>query len=359
MSATRRSAPASAVVALLDALEAIGGDGKAALKSAGLRYRICDLRDGQVSYVPRSSFARFSQECVLQFEEHGCRRDARPRFPVDRLKMLCLIASACPTLDIAIAMVIEFHRIAMAETRMLSLDINDDVATLTMDIPLKERRVGDLLVTMYGLTMFHRLFGWLTGEEIRLTGVTLAYPSALEVPAFNELLQLRPVFDASHDSIAFPAACLARPIMQNFQDIDRLFALFPFDLLPPNYDKGQLSDHIRVALRAALARRESLPGLTDLATMFGLSAATLRRRISSEDTTLVHLRESCRRDVAYDLLLGSNLSIKNIASRLQYCDSATFRRAFRKWTGHSPSEFRNMEANSSATAQFPSIALTH
>lgn len=345
MQVLRRSAPATAVVALLDALEEIGGDGEAALKSANLPYTSNDLRDGRIVDVPRSSFARFSQECVLQFEDYGCRRDARPRFPVDRLKMLCLTMSACPTLDIAIAMAIEFHRIAMSELRMLSLNIENDQAILIMNIPLRERRVGDLLVTMYGLATFHRLFGWLTGEEIRLSRVTLAYPSGLEEPAFNELLQLKPRFDAAHDSIAFPARFLQRPIIRSFADLERLFTLFPFDLLPPDYGTGLLSDHIRGVMKAAFARREELPGLARLAEMFGLTTATLRRRIASEGTTLVQLRESCRREAAMDLLLASNLSIKEIAARVQFNDSATFRRAFRKWTGHSPSEHRKaMEA---------------
>lgn len=344
MRVSRRSAPTSAVVALLDALEAIGGDGDVALKSAHIPYSAHDLRCGEIAEVSRASFARFAQECVLRFEEHGCRRDGRPRLPVDRLKLLCLTMMACPTLEIAIGMAIEFHRIAMGEARMLSLTVDQDQATLVMDIPLRERRVGDLLVTMYGLAMFHRVFGWLTGEEIRLSQVTLAYPAELEESALNELLQLKPSFDALKDSIAFPASFLRRPIIRTYSDLERLFTLFPFDLLPPDYETGLLSDHIRAVMKAAFARREKVPGLPHLAQIFGLTTVTLRRHLASEGTTLVQLRESCRREAAMDLLLSSGLSIKEIAARVQFSDTATFRRAFRKWTGHSPSQYRNVIA---------------
>lgn len=341
MSLVRRSAPASAVVALLDALEAVGGDGDAALKAAGLYHLARELREARLEQVPRSAFARFAQEAVLTFEEQGCLRDRRPRFPVRQLKMLCHLMSACPTLDIGIRMAIDFHATALGERWTMDLRVSGDRATFAMNIPLRERTVGDLLVLMYGLTTFHRLFGWLTGEELTLLSVHLTFPAALEEPALNELLQMKPVFDAGEDSFSFPATTLSRPIVRGYADIERLFMLFPFDLLPPDYGDGRITDLIRFALRAAFARREAVPGMPRLAKMFGLTPATLRRRIAAEGTTLVALRKACRLEAALDLLQGSNLSIKEIAARVQFNDTATFRRAFRDWTGKSPSGFRN------------------
>lgn len=340
MNFIRRSAPASAVVALLDALEVVGGDGDAALKAAGLYHLAGELREARVAQVPRSAFARFAQEAVLTFEEQGCLRDRRPRFPVRHLKMLCHLMSACPTLDIGIRMAIDFHATALGGRWTMDLTVSDDYATYSMNIPYRERTVGDLLVLMYGLTTFHRLFGWLTGEELTLLSVGLAFPADLEEPALNELLQMKPVFDASEDSFSFPASALSRPIVRGYSDIERLFTLFPFDLLPPDYGDGRIGDLIRFALRAGFARREAVPGVARLAEMFGLTPATLRRRIADEGTSLIALRKACRMEAALDLLQESNLSIKEIAARVQFNDTATFRRAFRAWAGKSPSDFR-------------------
>lgn len=336
----RWTAPGSAVTALLDAYESVGGDGDAALRRTGLAYLTTELRQGGGVEVPRSLFARFAQESVLAFEEHVCIRDDRPRFPVSRLRMLCLTMLACPTLRIAIETAIEFHRIAMNDVPMLALRCEGGTATLIMGIPRREHSIGDLLVTMYGLTTFHRLFGWLTGEEIRLSRVGLAYPARLEQSAFNDLLQLKPEFDAPHDSIAFPAVCLDRPVIRSYAELQNLFTLFPFDLLPPDYGAGALSDHAGAAIRSALLRRDDVPGLDQLSRMFGLSTATFRRRLAAEGTSLVKIRQACRQDIAVDLLKRSRLSIKEIAERVQFNDTATFRRAFRTWTGRSPSDFR-------------------
>ncbi|MBS0505147.1 MAG: AraC family transcriptional regulator ligand-binding domain-containing protein [Proteobacteria bacterium] len=328
------------MTALLDAYENIGGDGDAALRRSGFAYLTAELREGRVEEVPRSLFARFAQESVLTFEQHGCIRDDRPRFPVSRLRMLCLTMLACPTLRLAIETAIEFHRIAMNDFPMLALRVEGGTATLLMNIPRLEHSVGDLLVTMYGLTTFHRLFGWLTGEEIRLSHVGLAYPGRLEQPAFNDLLQLKSNFDSAHDSISFPAACLDRPVIRSYADLQNLFTLFPFDLLPPDYGAGALADHAGAAIRSALLRRDDIPGLDQLSRMFGLSTATFRRRLTAEGTSLVKIRQACRQEIAVDLLERSRLSIKEIAERVQFNDTATFRRAFRAWTGRSPSDFR-------------------
>ncbi len=327
-------------MALLKALENIGGDGEAALRRAGLGYLIADVRRGLIIDLPRSLFARFAQECVLAFEQHGCARDRRPRFPVARLRMLCLVMLACPTLHIAVQAAIEFHSMVMNDRRMLELTIASDTATLYMDIPMRERSVGDLLVTMYGLTAFHRLFGWLTGGEIQLTRVTLAYRASLEQSAFNDLLQLEPEFGRSRDSISFPASCLARPVIRTYAELQNLFALFPFDLLPPDYGSTALAHQTGAAVKSAILRREGVPDLPQLARMFGLSIATFRRRLQAEGTSLIKLRREKRFEIAVDLLSRSRLSIKEIATRLHFNDTATFRRAFRSWTGRSPAAFR-------------------
>lgn len=340
MAGLRRAVPATAVLALLDALEEIGEDGQAAVRSAGLAFDVQDARDGRVLDVLRSSFAQFAQECILRFEAHGCRRDRRPRFPVSRLRLMCLAMLACPTLDKAIEAAVEFHFIAMREVRILSCNVENEQALLTMDIPFSERTIGDLLVTIYGLATFHRIFGWLIGEEIMLSEVTLTYSSGMDEPVFLEMLQIRPTLRAEHDSFSFSGSYLRRPIVRNYSDLERLFSMFPFDLLPPEYEGGLLSDHVRVVMKSAIARREKLPGLKRIAEIFGLTTATLRRRLASEGWTLLKLRECCREEVAVELLAGSKLTIKQIAARVQFSDSATFRRAFRKWTGQSPSDYR-------------------
>ncbi len=338
--ASRLAVPAEAVCILIDALEEIGRDVAQTLARAGIAARIGDLREGRIREVPQSAFIRLCEECVLEFEHYGCVRDRRPRFPVERLKMMCQVMLPCPTLESALQSAIEFHTLAMDGQQHMELRREGETARLILHHPAGKRWIGDLLVIMYGLSSFHRLAGWLIGEEIQLSAITLVFPAKAQVPAFNELLPVRPECEANWNSIAFPAAYLKRPGIRSYADLQRLFQLFPFALTPPDYGTAQFADHVRSLYRTFFARNDALPTANDIASIFSVSASTLRRRLAQENVSLTQIRQSCRRALAMELLAGSRLSVKEISARLQFHDVATFRRAFRTWTGLPPSAYR-------------------
>jgi AraC-like DNA-binding protein len=78
-----------------------------------------------------------------------------------------------------------------------------------------------------------------------------------------------------------------------------------------------------------------------------LAPRTLRRRLRSEGTTFSALMEDDRKERALLLLRGSGLSIRQIGERLGYSDTANFTRAFRRWTGLTPSRYRTELRSSS------------
>jgi transcriptional regulator GlxA family with amidase domain len=48
-----------------------------------------------------------------------------------------------------------------------------------------------------------------------------------------------------------------------------------------------------------------------------------------------------RQAVATELLENTHLGIKQVAERVGFADATSFRKAFRKWTGRAPSDFRS------------------
>jgi AraC-like DNA-binding protein len=54
------------------------------------------------------------------------------------------------------------------------------------------------------------------------------------------------------------------------------------------------------------------------------------------------LLEACRLDAAQRLLSDPRNKVIEVADRLGYRDAANFTRAFRRWTGASPREFRRV-----------------
>ncbi|OUR97563.1 hypothetical protein A9Q81_12865 [Gammaproteobacteria bacterium 42_54_T18] len=71
-----------------------------------------------------------------------------------------------------------------------------------------------------------------------------------------------------------------------------------------------------------------------------MSPRTLHRLLSKENTKYRELVAKVRIDRAKEMLQQTQYSISQIAHELGYTDAANFTRAFRKFEGMSPSEFR-------------------
>jgi AraC-like DNA-binding protein len=69
----------------------------------------------------------------------------------------------------------------------------------------------------------------------------------------------------------------------------------------------------------------------------GCSRQTLYRRLKAENTTFEQVVERLRRRLALRLLREKDASVKEVAYRLGFSDPAAFSRAFKRWTGSSPS----------------------
>jgi AraC-like DNA-binding protein len=77
-----------------------------------------------------------------------------------------------------------------------------------------------------------------------------------------------------------------------------------------------------------------------VARALGCSRQTLYRRLKAEGVTFVELLDALRRRLALRFVREQGLSVKESAYRLGFSDPAAFSRAFKRWTGKSPSGAR-------------------
>ena len=92
--------------------------------------------------------------------------------------------------------------------------------------------------------------------------------------------------------------------------------------------------HLEPLLAAGPVRIE------DVARDLGFSRQTLYRRLKAEGMTFEQLLDELRRSLALRLIRDQGLTVKDAAYRLGFSDPAAFSRAFKRWTGASPSALR-------------------
>ncbi|MEV0344024.1 AraC family transcriptional regulator [Nocardia sp. NPDC050713] len=96
------------------------------------------------------------------------------------------------------------------------------------------------------------------------------------------------------------------------------------------------------AVRDELVRDPAaIPDLPQVAAALFLSCRTLSRRLNAEGTSFRALVDEVRRARSEQLLGHTRLTTEQVASRLGYAESASFIRAFRRWNGCPPQEFRS------------------
>lgn len=101
------------------------------------------------------------------------------------------------------------------------------------------------------------------------------------------------------------------------------------------------ADGLELAIRARLRDTLADPDadMDRIARLLGMSVRTLQRRLSSGGRSWSDVVEAFRRDEAARLLPGTTPLVE-VAARLGYRDQSSFTRAFRRWTGQTPAQWR-------------------
>jgi AraC-like DNA-binding protein len=104
----------------------------------------------------------------------------------------------------------------------------------------------------------------------------------------------------------------------------------------------RFSSRVRAALARSLEQGRS--SVDDVARALAVSPRTLQRRLEEEGTTFGAVCDATRRAAAFEHLRDRRLGIKETAFRLGFSEPSTFYRAFRRWTGDTPANYRRAYA---------------
>lgn len=335
-------APSAPIVRhLLDMVEHYAGAAQLVVARAQIAHTAATLRDPRWTVALTSrDFARLFAHCIWVLEAWASAQDRRAPLAKPEFDLLCHCVITCRSLRDVIERAIHFTAMVGPRAGTLSLTLDQDQATLGMASNRSIRNSCAYLCDLTGLSSFHRLFGWLIGEEIALSAVNMAYPPLLD-PALAAHVMPHPLaHHAPCNGMRFSAALLDRPVQRSSGELEQLLTFFPFDLSAPQSKETPLSGLIGQIFGAAMERAEPLPGARDLARQFHISTATLKRRLAAEGTGLAQLKEARRSALAQRMLTDQRLPLSAIAQRLHYSDTAAFSRAFHGWTGMSPTRWR-------------------
>ena len=101
---------------------------------------------------------------------------------------------------------------------------------------------------------------------------------------------------------------------------------------------------IRQELMNELQDRGRFPSFDHICDFLHMSSQVVRRRLAEEGTSYQKIKDAVRSDLVTDLLAKPEMAIGDIAERAGFSEPAALSRAFKKWTGLTPAQYREQKS---------------
>lgn len=177
----------------------------------------------------------------------------------------------------------------------------------------------------------------LTGREFSPLRIELRRPVPSCVEDFNALLRAPLQFGAQKNCMVFTAESIERRLDAGNPELAQHNDAIAARYLA-NTEIRSVAVRVRELLTTKLAYGE--PSEENVARSLNLSVRTLQRKLIDSGTTYRRVLDNTRRDMALSYLKVSLYSVTTITYMLGYSATSSFTRAFRRWTGQSPTDWR-------------------
>jgi len=286
-----------------------------------------------------AAFSRWYLQVLLLLDKHAAGSEPMSRVEVE---MMCRCTLSARNLGEAMTLVGQYSEMLHPRAGKQELSTDGDVARFTLDSLRVERSVASDLADIAGLFAFGQLFEWLVGGSLALRQVGIGPVSRDDLLPFLRLFNAPVLVGSDVYSLEYDLASLERPIVAASGEFEDFFEVFPCGFF--QIRRALLNRQVAALLSAAIRQSLPLPSLRQVASTLALSPSTFRRRLLTEGTHYREIKEHCLREVAEDLLKETEISVGQLAVRLGFHDTDTFRNAFRRWAGESPSAWREKAA---------------
>ena len=106
---------------------------------------------------------------------------------------------------------------------------------------------------------------------------------------------------------------------------------------------SSLIEGVRRVLRTELLKDTC--SVAAVACLFSMHRRTLHRHLRTEGVAFRQVANEIRFEIACDLLANTEMTLSQIAAALRYSEPSAFTRAFRRWSGQTPSAWRRDHAD--------------
>jgi AraC-like DNA-binding protein len=177
-----------------------------------------------------------------------------------------------------------------------------------------------------------------TGTDWTPREVCFQHDAPPDIQEHERIFRAPVKFNMPVSKLVFDQALLQLPLIEADPVLSAVLDRHAEELLAKLPRRGGLTDEVRALLRQAINGGD--PSLEAVSQQLNLSPRTLQRKLKDEHTSHQDLLDEMRRDLSVRYLREPEMAICEVAYLLGFSEPSAFHRAFRRWTGTTPREYR-------------------
>jgi AraC-like DNA-binding protein len=233
-----------------------------------------------------------------------------------------------------------FRRFINTRTPLITIDIIETPETLTVQFnevhdisPIRQAFHEAVLLTL------NNILSYISFGDINILKAYFCFPRPEYGSLYDEFFHCEIQFFQRKTALTVSLSGLDNPLkMSDANSLTQARNLCELELKK----MGQASSNEQKIKEILINSVGKFPSLEQLAARFHVSPRTLHRYLKNENTSYKEIIESVGSQLAKQYLTESDIGIQEISYLLGYKDIANFRRAFKRWYGVPPSEYRNI-----------------
>ncbi len=270
-------------------------------------------------------------------------------FDLEALEAFGFLAMSCETLQSAYERTARVRALYNVGSRW-ELDVSGQrlrMVWLPWSIAVRSERARRA-VNEYHVSEMLASICQMTQRRLIPQRICFRHPAPLDVSAHRELLGCTPEFEADYDGFEADLSWLSEPLRGKNP---RLRAYFEKQCERARQAfAGDPAFTALVRQRLVAGMESGTLGMAEVARSLGTSQRSLHRRLSDEGTRYNDLVDDVRRQFAEQYLARPRLAVAEVAYLVGFNDPSAFFKAFRRWTGVTPSEWRQNAAGTLSAA---------
>lgn len=322
--------PLQGLVVLLEAAAARAFDAEHVLRGTGITSAMLVNDQARISY---SQLGRAIDNAIQLTGDAALGVECGRRIHVGHFGLLGTALMCQPNVGAALDMIVRYGGMFIPAWDLLVERRDPYVAVVAMPT-IQLQRIPFAAEVLFGC--LRNILGFLIGAPVQFHKVEAAFPAPPYAARYAELTDAPVHFQAERNAAWFDAAWLGHPIAYANPLTAQAAERYCASQLSVRGLRGPL-EQARQFLRRGGSQS---PSLSDLARALRVSDRQLRRELHAEGTSYRQLLDEVRKQRAIDLLIGSGLTVEEIARELGFQDSRHFRRRFKVWHGSTPMAFR-------------------